>query len=133
MKFFSWIEKELKQLVGAAPKIEHILAVGLKYAGPALQVIVTKEAGAAAGAEVGKVIANSQAALAATSALVYDFGANPTFSTVLTEVAADLTGLMSAGHITNPDSQKALTTVVNNLSDLAQGLSAAPVPAPVAA
>jgi hypothetical protein len=120
----AWAEKELGILVKKAPAIEQVIAAGLKYAGPALQTVVTLEAGAPAGAVVGKVIADAQAGLVAASALIYDFGPNPTFGTVLDSTAANLQALLAAGHVTSDTSTKVVTTVVANL----QGLSAALAP-----
>ena len=43
--FAGWCEKEWAAIYKVAPTVENILAATLKYAGPALQIVVTAEAG----------------------------------------------------------------------------------------
>ena len=121
--FAGWCEKEWAAIYKVAPTVENILAATLKYAGPALQIVVTAEAGGAAGAVVGKALADAQAGLLAASALVYDFGATPSVSGVLTGVQSNLSGLLSAGHITNANSVAIVTKVVNELTALVAALA----------
>lgn len=124
--FGAWCEKELTILVGKAPAVEQVAASVLKYAGPALQTIITAEAGAPAGALVGKVIADAQAGLAAASGLIYDFGATPSAGSVIASVQTNLASLLSAGHITNANSTATVTKVVNELAALATALAPKP-------
>jgi hypothetical protein len=120
--FGAWAEKELAALIGKAPAVETVVASVLKYAGPALQTVVTVEAGAPAGAIVGKVIADAQAGLTAASGLVYDFGANPSVGSVLQSVQNNLASLLAAGHVSNTNSIATVTKVVNELSSLVGSL-----------
>jgi hypothetical protein len=124
--FGAWAEKELAALVGKAPAIEQVAASVLKYAGPALQTVVTAEAGAPAGALVGKSIADAQAGLTAASGLIYDFGATPSIASVVSSVENNLGALLTAGHITNPNSVATVTKVVTELGSLSTALTAAP-------
>lgn len=121
--FGAWAEKELAALVGKAPAVEQVIASVLKYAGPALQTVVTAEAGASAGALVGKVIADAQAGLTAASGLIYDFGASPSLASVVSSVESNLSALLSAGHVTNSNSVATVTKVVTELGSLATALS----------
>lgn len=121
--FGAWAEKELAALVGKAPAVEQVIASVLKYAGPALQTVVTAEAGAPAGALVGKVIADAQAGLTAASGLIYDFGASPSLASVVSSVESNLSALLSAGHVTNSNSVATVTKVVTELGSLATALS----------
>jgi len=121
--FAAWVEKELAKLLGAAPKIEAVADTILKYVGPALQTIVTAEAGSAAGAAVGKVIAEAQSDLMAVSGLVYDFGAQPSTASVVSAVQSNLAALLTAGHITNATSVATVTKVASELGALATALS----------
>jgi hypothetical protein len=121
--FGAWAEKELAILVGKAPAIETVAASVLKYAGPALQTVVTAEAGAPAGAIVGKVVSDAQAGLTAASGLIYDFGPNPTVGSVLSSISTNLGSLLSAGHITNSNSVATVTKVVTEINSLASSLS----------
>lgn len=128
--FGAWAEKELAALVGAAPKVEQVAASILKYAGPALQTVVAIEAGAPAGAIVGKVISDAQAGLTAASGLIYDFGAQPNIASVVSSVQNNLAALLTAGHVTNSTSVATVTKVVTELGSLAGALNTtAPTPA----
>lgn len=129
--FGAWAEKELEMLVGTAPAIEAIAASVLKYAGPALQTVVTAEAGSPAGALVGKIIGDAQAGLTAASGLIYDFGATPSIASVVSSVQTNLSALLAAGHITNSKSVATVTNVASELGSLATAISAAP-PTPAA-
>jgi len=132
--FGAWAERELAALVGHAPQIEQVAAAVLKYAGPALQTVVTVEAGAPAGALVGKVVADAQAGLIAASSLIYDFGATPTAGTVLASIQSNLGALLSAGHVTNANSVATVTKIVTELASLSTAITAAnPTPAAPAA
>jgi hypothetical protein len=124
--FAAWVEKEWSAVYKATPGVEKILAATLKYAGPALQLVVTSEAGAAAGAIVAKVIADAQAGLLAASGLVYDFGAQPSFAGILSGIQADLGTLLSAGHVTNATNVDIVTKVVNSLNSIISALTAPP-------
>jgi hypothetical protein len=121
--FGAWAEKELAALVGKAPAIEQVAASVLKYAGPALQTVVTAEAGAPAGAIVGKAVADAQAGLTAASGLIYDFGATPTVASVVSSVQQNLSALLTAGHITNSNSVATVTKVTTELGSLATALT----------
>ena len=128
--FGAWAEKELALIVGKAPAVESVAASVLKYAGPALQIVVSAEAGAPAGALVGKVLADAQAGLAAASGLIYDFGASPTAGSVVASVQANLSNLLSAGHIVNPNSVATVTKVTDELSSLVTVLNNSGTPVP---
>jgi hypothetical protein len=127
--FAAWAEKELAALHKDAPALEQTAASVLKYAGPALQTVVTAEAGGPAGAEVGKVVADAQAGLTAAAGFVYDYGANPTAASITGSVASNLSGLLSAAKITNPSSVATVTNVVTNLNALTQAMSGNSTPA----
>ncbi len=122
--FAAWAEKEWATVYKEAPAVENVLAATLKYAGPALQTVVTVEAGGSAGAVVGKVLADAQAGLVAASGLVYDFGATPTVGGVVSSVSSNLSGLLTAGHITNPTSIATVTKVVTELDALVAAIPA---------
>ena len=124
--FAAWAEKELAKLAGEAPTIEKIIGTVLTYAGPALQTIVTVEAGAPAGAIVGKVVAQAQSDLIAASSLVYDFGVTPTISSIFNSVQTNLGALLAAGHVTNPTSVATVTKVTGELTALLAALSPKP-------
>ena len=137
--FAGWAEKELNKLFGFAPKIEQVADTVLTYVGPALQTVVTLEAGAPAGTIVEKVIQKAQSDLTAVSGLIYDFGANPTIGSIIASVKTNLSALLAAGHVTNPTSVAGMNQVIGELDTLATAIinaSAAPLapaPGPVSA
>jgi hypothetical protein len=123
--FGAWAEKELGALHNAAPALEQTAATILKYAGAALQTVVTAEAGGAAGALVGKVVADVQAGLTAAAGFIYDYGATPTAASLTGSVVSNLSGLLAAGKVTNATSVATITSVVTNLNNLTTALTAA--------
>jgi hypothetical protein len=132
--FAAFAEKEWTKLYNETPKLEQIVATTLKYVGPALQMIVTAEMGAPAGAIVGNVIKEAQSDLLAASSLIYDFGATPSVSSVFTGVNTDLSSLLSAGHITSSKSVSTVNRVISEIEVLANAIkNAVTAPAAVAA
>jgi hypothetical protein len=127
--FAAWAEKELIKLEGVAPTFERIAGTVLTYAGPALQTVVTAEAGAPAGSIVGKVLQQAQADLTAASGLVYDFGPTPSVASILGSVQTNLSALLTAGHVTNSKSVGTVNKVATELSALVAALPAAVKPA----
>lgn len=129
--FKNWVEAEWTKVFNAAPKIEQITDTVLKYAVPAISIIVGAEAGAPAAAVVSAVGEEAQKDLLAVSGLVNDFGPNPTAAGIVSGVQASLGSLLTAGHISNPTSVSNVTKVVNSLGALATSLTA-PAPPPAA-
>jgi hypothetical protein len=125
--FAAWAEKELAKLFREAPKIEQVADAILTYVGPALQTIVTLEAGAPAGALVGKVIQEAQTDLTAASGAIYDFGASPSAGSIIKGVKENLAALLTAGHISDPASVSRVKQVVGELDILVTALSKVPV------
>lgn len=121
--FAAWAEKELAKLFKEAPKIEQVADAILTYVGPALQTVVTLEAGAPAGALVGKVIRDAQSDLTAASGVIYDFGASPSAASLVNSVKENLAALLAAGHISDPPSVARVKQVVGELEILVAALS----------
>ena len=117
--FAGWAEKEWTAVYKEAPTVEQVIAAVLKYAGPALQVVVSAELGNPAGEAVGKILGDTQAGLIAASGLVYDFGATPTVGGILSTVTSNLSSLLAAGHITNATSIATVTRIVNEINTVA--------------
>ena len=128
--FGAWAEKELQKLEGVAPTLERIAGTVLTYAGPALQTIVTADAGSAAGTLVGKVVSQAQADLLAASGLIQDFGATPTVGSIIGSVQTNLNSLLAAGHVSNPTSVSTVSKVVTELEQLVAALTPVAPPAP---
>jgi anaerobic glycerol-3-phosphate dehydrogenase len=127
--FGAWAEKELEKLEGAAPTIEKVAGTVLTYAGPALQTIVSAEAGAPAGAIVGKVVSQAQSDLTAASGLIQDFGATPSVGSIIGSVQTNLAALLSASQVSNPKSIATVSKVVTELQQLSTAISAPPAAA----
>lgn len=117
--FAAYAEKVWAKIYGATPKIASIISTVLKYVGPALQMVVTAEAGGPAGAIVGSVIGEVQTDLLAASSLVYDFGASPSLSSVFSGVTSDLSALLTAGHIKSAGSVAIVNRVIQEIEVLA--------------
>lgn len=124
--FAAWAEKTLEALFTEAPKIEQVASTILTYVGPAIQTIVTAEAGSAAGSVVSSVLKQAQSDLTAVSGLIYDFGATPSAANIINAVKANLGALLTVGHITNPTSVATVTKVTNELNTLASAITSTP-------
>ena len=131
--FAAYAEKEWAAIYGEAPKIEQVADSIIKYVGPALQIAVTAEGGAAAGTAVGTVVSKAQSDLIAASALINDFGATPNAAAVLTTVKANLSTLLTDTGVKSPTAVKAVTNAVNSLDVLTtavkQAVAASSTPA----
>jgi hypothetical protein len=122
--FASWAEKTLLKLEGSAPTIEKIADTVLTYAGPALQTVVTLEAGAPAGALVAKIVGTAQSDLTAASGLIADFGATPSVTSVLGSVTSNLGSLLTATGVKDPKSVAAVNKVITELNVLSAAITA---------
>lgn len=134
--FVAYAEKAWAKLYAATPKIEQLASTTLKYVGPALQMVVSAELGAPAGAIVGNVIKEAQTDLLAAGSLIYDFGATPSLASIFTGVNNDLAGLLADGHVKSPASVGIVNRVIKEIEVLAGAIENAvkpPVTAPVAA
>jgi len=123
--FAAWAEKELLKLEGVAPTIERVVDTVLTYAGPALQTVVTLEAGEPAGALVAKIIGTVQSDLTAASGLINDFGATPSVASVFSAVASNLSTLLADTGVKNPKSVSTVTKIVGEVNAIAAAIAAA--------
>ena len=117
--FASWAEKELQKLEGDAPTIEKVADTVLAYVGPALQTVVTIEAGGPAGVLVGKIISTAQADLVAASGLITDFGATPSVASVLSAVSANLKPILTATGVKSSKTTATVTKIIGEVDTLA--------------
>jgi hypothetical protein len=128
--FAGWAEKELAKLFKEAPKIAQVADAVLTYVGPALQTVVTLEAGAPAGAIVGQVVREAHSDLVAASGVIYDFGATPSVGSIINGVKDNLASLLAAGHVSNPASVANVNQVINELDILVTALGKISASAP---
>lgn len=123
--FTAWFAKEYTKLRNEEPKIEEIADTVVKYAIPAVQIIVGLEAGQPAAQAVGAIANEAVRDLHAASALVYDFGATPTAASVVSSVKDNLSTLLTDGHITNSTNVANVNKVVSSLGALVVALAPA--------
>lgn len=123
----AWIEKELAEVEGKAPTIERVIDATLGYVGPALQLGLDALGDAPAAVAVGVVVAKAQSDLAAASALVTDFGPNPTAASMFASVQTNLGALLTAGQITNKTTVATVTKAVTEVGVLASAVKVAVV------
>jgi hypothetical protein len=122
--FGAWVAREWAKMATEAPKIEKIADAVLSYAAPALQIVLGALDPPAA-AIVAPIIAEIQKDLHVASGLIYDFGATPSAAGILASVEQDLQGLLTAGHIKDPNLQAKVTMIVNTVGSLATAIAAA--------
>ena len=123
--FAAWCEKEWTALYNEAPKLEQVADTILKYASGALQIAAVFEGNNPEIASINKVINTAQGGITAASGLIADFGATPTVTGILTGVTTNLSGLLTAAHVTNAKSVSAVTKVVNELNTLISAVTTA--------
>lgn len=128
--FTAWVAKEYAKLYNAEPEINAVADSVFKYAIPAIQILVGMEAGQPAAALVGQVAKEAQSSLHAASALIYDFGPQPSVTGIIKGVQDNLSGLLKAGHVMNQQSVDTANKIVNSLGGL---VSVLPTPVAVAA
>jgi len=124
--FAGWAEKELAKLFEEEPKIEQVADAVLTYVGPALQTVVTLEAGSPASPLVGKVIREAQSDLTAANGAIYDFGPSPSAGSIINGVKENLAALLVAGQVRNPSSIANVNQVVSELDVLVAALGKTP-------
>jgi hypothetical protein len=122
---FAWIEKELTAIHGEAPAIEKVINAILKYVGPVLQIALVASGNPAAAAAAGLIITEAKTDLAVASALVTDFGPTPTAASAFTSVQTNLSGLLTAGHVTSTQSVAAVTKAVSEVGVIASAVQVA--------
>lgn len=124
--FAAWAEKELTKLIGEAPTFLQIADTTLTYAGPILQTVLASAGQSAAATEVGTIVNQSLSDITVVRAVIQDAGPVPSAKAILQSTQTNLSGLLTAGHISNPAS----VALVNKLlAEFAALLAAFPAPA----
>lgn len=119
----SKIEQDLKAIEPSLSTDLTITSTVLTYAGPALQTVVTLEAGAAAGALVAEVIASAQQYIvAAKNAIALTQTATSAYGLLLT-IQANLSTLLAEAKITSKTSVAIVTAIVNDLAAVVKALT----------
>jgi hypothetical protein len=130
----AWFAKEYQSIHGELPAIDALVDRVAPYMKVLLQTVVTAEFGAPAGTLVADAVSSAQADLDVVSATVYDVGATPSAASMVSAVQSNLSGLLTAGHVTNPTSVATVTKVVTELGSLSTAITnATPAPATPAA
>jgi hypothetical protein len=121
----AWIEKELTKIEEKEPTLARIIDVTITYVTPVLKLALAATGDPAAAAVVGAVAAQAQRDLTVASALVTDFGPTPTAATAFAAVSANLSGLLTAGHVKSTKAVAAVTKAVNEVGAIAAAVGAA--------
>ena len=121
----AYIEKTLTEVEGNAPAIERLVDASLSYIGPVLQIGLGALGQTALAADVGPIIAKAQGMLVAASATVTDFGATPTAGSAFTAVATNLSALLAAGQVKNPQTVATFTKAIAEIGTLGKAVQAA--------
>lgn len=121
----AWLEKELVAFEKAAPTIEKVIDAGLAYIGPVLQLALTDVGKSDVADEVGNVVTQAQNDLKAASALVTDFGPTPTAASIFSSVEANLSALLTAGHVTSTVAVAAVNKAVAEIGLLGAAVGTA--------
>jgi len=121
----AWIEKTLTEIEGKAPAIENIIDTGIKYITPVLQIAASAAGDSAVASIIGSVSTEAQKDLTVASALVTDFGPTPTAASAFAAVQANLSALLTAGHVTSTKSVAAVTKAVGEVGAIATAVSTA--------
>lgn len=127
-----WFAKQYLKLYNDLPAIDALADRICPWAKLLLQTVVTAEAGAPAGALVAAGVQEAVTDLDVASAAISDAGASPSVASLLSSTQANLSGLLTAGHVKNSGSVAIVTKIVNEVGSLAQIVTAAAAPAPVA-
>jgi len=105
------------------------------YIKSAVQIALQLEGQAALSAPAGALLDTIHAKVDTTAALIYDFGANPTVSSAVADVQANLGQIESVAGIKNPAAVAAIGKAVSGAASLQtaiQGAIAAAIPAKAA-
>lgn len=129
--FGKWVAQEFTKVFNAAPKVEQIADTVLKYVAPAIQIVLGLLDPPAA-AVVGPIIAEIQSDIHVASGLIYDFGANPTATSILSGVVDKLNDILTAGHIKDTALVSKVQGIVTTISTLVESLTSALKPQPTA-
>jgi hypothetical protein len=126
--FGGWFARTWQKVVGEAPAIEKVADAVLGYSVPAIQIILGVLAPEEAPIVV-PILTEVQKDLHIASGLIFDFGATPTASSMISAIEKDLTDLLSAGHIKDTALVAKIQLIVNTIGSLGTALTAALTPA----
>ena len=118
-----WFAKEYQKLYKDLPAIDALADRVCPWAKLLLETVVTASAGTTAGAAVAAVVQQAVTDLDVANAAITDAGATPTIATVLSSTQANLTGLLTAAHVTNSSSVATVTKVASEIGSLAQAVT----------
>jgi hypothetical protein len=120
--FGGWFAKAWTKVFTEAPKVTTVADTVLAYAVPALSIVLSMAAPEEAPL-ILPVITEVQKDLHVASGLIYDFGATPQASSIVSAIENDLSGLLAAGHIKNPDLVAKVQGIVTTIGSLATALT----------
>lgn len=132
----SWVAKEFQAFHNAEPSLIAISDRVFPYAKSAIQIALGLAGQTVLSAEAGTLLDSIHAKIDTASALLYDFGANPTVQSAVTKIQNDIASVESVAGIKSTAAQAALAKATAGLAALLtaiQGaINAAKPPAPPA-
>ncbi len=121
-----WFLKTFQKAQQAAPTVQAIADRIFPWAKMVLDGVLLAEGSGAITPEANLIMDEINKDLDVACATIYDVGVTPTVSGFIKSVSANISGLVTAGHIKNPGNVALVTNVVNSLNAVASGT---PVPA----
>lgn len=138
MSFFASVKSFFHKLFGSLPSWEKSASSTLAFAAPLVEEIVALSAGEPAAAEVQQIVAEIQKDMATVATVVSGAAGAPsatsyqTATTALNSIKANLGGLLTAGHVKNPETLAKVTGVANTIIGEVEAILSE-IPAPAAA
>ena len=138
MSFFASVKSFFHKLFGSLPSWEKSASSTLAFAAPLVEEIVALSAGEPAAAEVQSIVSEVQKDMATVATVVSGAAGEPsatsyqTATTALNSIKTNLTGLLTAGHVKNPDTLAKVTGITNTIIGEAEAILSE-MPAPTAA
>lgn len=121
--FTAWAATEWSKIYNEAPKVEHVADTALKYAIPAVGILVQQYGSAPEAQKAVSVLTEAQKDMQAASGLIYDFGATPSAGSILNGVQSNLTSILADAHVKNTNTVDKITNIINVIAPIAEALA----------
>ncbi len=122
--FTAWCAKEWQKFWKAEPSLVALADRVFPYAKSALQIGLSFEAPAVAAA-AGPVLDKIHSGLDVAAGLLYDFGAHPTVSGVISTVQSDMSSLESVAGIKSTQAKDSIAKAMNSVAALQSAVTGA--------
>lgn len=138
MSFFASVKSFFHKLFGSLPSWEKSASSTLTLLAPLTEELLALVAGEPAAAEATSIIAEVQKDMATIAAVTSGAAGAPsassyqTATTALNSIKSNLSGLLTAGHVKNPETLAKVTGVANTIIGEVEAILAE-IPQPAAA